>query len=142
MIAISIKDLFDKFEFDPHVIIDEVVRIGDHTAIRDFFKKEPKNINSKSMKYIKTGEKFRKNFERGLLFYFLISHFKCKKLLEFGTGRGFVSAVASICPTISKVVTIDMEQTDKAIACMKKAGISMDKITFIRGNSRKMNSIL
>jgi predicted O-methyltransferase YrrM len=37
------------------------------------------------------GKYYRANYERGILLYALVAHFKPTTILEFGTGRGYGS---------------------------------------------------
>jgi predicted O-methyltransferase YrrM len=51
---------------------EEFWRLGDRTALRH-----------------KEGQFYRSNYERGMLLYALIAHYRPRAVIEFGTGRGY-----------------------------------------------------
>jgi predicted O-methyltransferase YrrM len=81
--------------------IESFWRLGDLTALRQ---------NSE-------GKYYRANYERGILLYALVAHFKPTTILEFGTGRGY----GSFCMARSlvdhnlpgKIYTVDKRSKNK-----------------------------
>jgi len=65
----------------------ETISLGDFDAIGEFTAK--KNRGPDNPLYHTTGCFFRPNYERGILIYSLIRHFKVKSYLEIGFGRGY-----------------------------------------------------
>ncbi len=99
------------FEYKPHK--DKFQSIGDVTAIR-----------------YEKGVPFRRNYERAMLVYAAAATFNCKNFVEFGTGRGYVTACVSSCPCIESIVTIDC--VDSARSLIKKTQPdTIQKVKFI-----------
>lgn len=121
MIKTNILTLFKKLKFDYASHEKEVIRIGDSTAIREL-----------------RGQPYRRNYERALLLMALASHFRCSRFLEFGTGRGFVTA--AIASLKIPVHTIDHKPTDIAKQLITDLGISVSNITFIGKPSDKIKA--
>lgn len=87
----------------------ENLSLGDFDAIGEFTAK--KNRNPGSELYKKVGCFFRPNYERGMLIYSLIRHYKIKSYLEIGFGRGYSAFCAAKAMEEDgldgKIVTID-----------------------------------
>lgn len=87
----------------------ENLSLGDFDAIGEFTAK--KNRNPGSELYKKVGCFFRPNYERGLLIYSLIRHYKVKSYLEIGFGRGYSAFCAAKAMEEDgldgKIITID-----------------------------------
>lgn len=87
----------------------ENLSLGDFDAIGEFTAK--KNRNPGSELYKKVGCLFRPNYERGMLIYSLIRHYKIKSYLEIGFGRGYSAFCAAKAMEEDgldgKIVTID-----------------------------------
>jgi predicted O-methyltransferase YrrM len=113
----NIIEICNRLKFDYMTYKDEICRIGDLTAIR----------------FIK-GKKYRRNYERSILIMSLIKAFNVKSFFEFGTGRGFVTAAASIM-NVPVIYTVDSESTKTAINLLTKLGIKTDSIVFINKKS-------
>ncbi len=116
----NILDLFKKWNFDYTKHEKRFKEIGDVTAIR-YKGKVP----------------FRRNYERALLVYAVAEHFQCKNFVEFGTGRGFVTACVSLCESIQDIYTIDC--LDSGIKHIKSLSLdTFDKIHFIVKKSQDL----
>lgn len=87
----------------------ENLSLGDFDAIGEFTAK--KNRNPGSELYKKVGCFFRPNYERGMLIYSLVRHYKVKTYLEIGFGRGYSAFCAAKAMEEDgidgKIVTID-----------------------------------
>lgn len=87
----------------------ENLSLGDFDAIGEFTAK--KNRNPESELYKKVGCFFRPNYERGMLIYSLVRHYKVKTYLEIGFGRGYSAFCAAKAMEEDgidgKIVTID-----------------------------------
>lgn len=87
----------------------ENLSLGDFDAIGEFTAK--KNRNPESELYKKVGCFFRPNYERGMLIYSLVRHYKIKTYLEIGFGRGYSAFCAAKAMEEDgidgKIVTID-----------------------------------
>ncbi len=111
------------FAYSDH--IDQVRSIGDVTAIRKD----------------KKGRTFRRNYERAMLMMAVAWKYGSTKFLEFGTGRGFVTACLSTNDIISSITTIDKLDSEKTQRKMGELdGVNMSKIHFIRKNSFKIDA--
>src|SRR3989338_4940337 len=118
VIKLDIISLFDIWKFDYSKYAEDIIRIGDLTAIR-FLKGKP----------------YRRNYERALLLLGLAKKIGAKTFFEFGTGRGFCSAVMAQAEL--KVYTVDNESHTNTKAIIKSLGINVNNITFIKSDSKK-----
>lgn len=117
----NIKSLFSDWQFNFSPYVDFVQQIGDVAAIRR----------------TKTGETFRRNYERALLLLAVADRYKSRKALEFGTGRGFVSGCLSVLSGIEEIHTIDKLDYGSTVAYLTSVSemINLDKIKFIHKDS-------
>lgn len=83
-----IKDKLEQLGFPV-----ENLSLGDFDAIGEFTAKKNRNPNSDL--YKKVGCFFRPNYERGMLIYSLIRHYKINTYLEIGFGRGYSAFCAA-----------------------------------------------
>ncbi len=119
----NICDMCDAIGFDYFQKIDEFIRIGDVTAIRHLKKQQ-----------------YRKNYERGILMVALARLIKARRVLEFGTGRGYVCAcLVGMVESIEEVVTIDKENPDVVVDKFSQLGLSLDKMKFVTGNANNLS---
>lgn len=116
---VNILTLFKSWNFDYKPYVEKFKAIGDVTAIR-----------------YKKGKPFRRNYDRGMLLFAVASHFRCKTFLEFGTGRGYVTACVSLCKSIEHIITIDRDPVAKKT--LVEAGIDTKNIDFITSKSQKL----
>ncbi len=120
----NIVDLCKKWGFDIQQYKETVALIGDVCAIRRD----------------KSGKSFRRNYERALVVLSAALHYKSTKFLEFGTGRGFVTACATLLDGLNSITTIDKLSKDATIGTISKVSIPIDmsKINFISKDSKKL----
>jgi len=102
------KNIKEKLkELDMHIGKDII--LGDFDFIGEFTAK--KNRDRTSSLYKNAGCFFRPNYERGILIYSLIKHFRLESFLEVGFGRGYSSFCAALAFSElgieGKIVTID-----------------------------------
>jgi len=121
----NILSLFRTWNFDHRRYIPELLRIGDITAIRELKNK-----------------KYRRNYERGLLLLGLMQTFKLKKLLEFGTGRGYATACALLCDHDVEVYTIDNDSTSGAKRLLASLNVDISSVNFIHADSKRIQQQL
>jgi len=122
---INLLSLFNQWKFDYSKHKDIVCSIGDVCAIR----------------YSKETGSYRRNYERAILLIAIAKTYNRCKVLEFGTGRGFVSGCLSLLPGISYIYTIDIVSSRKIKQKMTQAPlINIGKITFVTKNSRLLSS--
>ncbi len=107
MRSIGITNYLDSLGFDYMSHKDEIIRIGDETAIR-------KDRN---------GKPYRKNYERGLLLCALCNHFGLKKFLEFGTGRGYTCACLIQLSKMENITTVDHKSSLEAKHLIRSLGL-------------------
>jgi predicted O-methyltransferase YrrM len=100
---------------------NKIIEIGDQTAIR-----------------IKNGIKYRRNYERGLLLFSLVNHFKVRKFLEFGTGRGFSTACALLADPSIEMFTIDSVSSSAAKNLLLELKFELKNVHFIESDSTKL----
>lgn len=85
------------------IVLGHFDNIGKFTAERS---REPSHPLFRT-----AGAVYRANYERGILVYYLIKHFKLKSVLEIGTGRGYTSfcAARAMCDAgiDGKIRTVD-----------------------------------
>ena len=113
MQSLDILSLFEKYGFNYLAYKDIVLKIGDICAIRT-----------------KNGKSFRRNFERALLVMAVANQYRSTKVLEFGTGRGFVTGCLSLLDNVKEVWTIDkLSDAEKIMSAIPE--IQMNKIKFI-----------
>ena len=117
----NIIDFTKRLGFDYKQYCEEVVRIGDKTALRVF-----------------KGAKYRRNYERALLLMSIIQSLDVKKFLEFGTGRGFVTACALLVKPTLKISTIDHKYSAQAKELLIELGMDISNISFIYSDSEKL----
>lgn len=122
MEKIGITEYFDKINFAYPLIIDEITRIGDVTAIRE-----------------KNGITYRRNYERGFLMVALAKHYNLKKFLEFGTGRGFATACLLRLANMESVTTIDKQSTDEAKNLIRSLGIDDIIANYIKAEANSIS---
>lgn len=116
----NIIRLCEDFGFPYKSYLDKVKYVGDVCALR-------KNPN---------GVAFRRNYERALVVMAVAHKYDCKRFLEFGTGRGFVTGCASMLKNIQAITTIDKEPYRPTEKKMSKLDcIDLSKIEFISNNS-------
>ena len=125
MRSTNILELFTEWDFDYLSYKDKVCSIGDICAIR---------TND-------VGELFRRNYERGMLLLAVAWKYQLCRLLEFGTGRGFVVACVSLLDSIQDIYTIDRARERRTIGVAKKAGFLDSRTHFIQKNSFKLKSV-
>lgn len=120
----DILSLCRSWQFDYQNYKQEVLRIGDVCAIRK----------------AKNGRLFRRDYERAILLLAVASKYQSQRVLEFGTGRGFVSACLSMLEHVSHIATIDklrQEKTRKLVESVAARGL--DKIQFVSTNTFKLS---
>jgi len=121
----DIEALSVQWDVDLIPYIPKVKEIGDICAIR----------------YDKKGRPFRRDYERGLLLILVALKHKLVNCLEFGTGRGFVSACLSMLEGVDSVHTIDkLERTQTVDVMSQSVYAKPEKVTFIQTKSNKICS--
>jgi len=119
----NIISLCDAWEFPYKDYIDRVLAIGDVCAIRED----------------KKGKPFRRDFERAFVVMAAAHRYKATRILEFGTGRGFVTGCLTMLDHVKYICTIDKLKTEPIVELMSKLDdIDMKKIRFISKNSYKI----
>ncbi len=121
MDRIPVTDLLQTLAFDYQPHIDELIRIGDKTAIRE-----------------KDGVSYRRNYERGLMIAALANRFGLTDFLEFGTGRGFACACLLRFAQMQRLTTIDIANTELARSLIKELDINDDSVEYVTANANKM----
>ncbi len=125
MLEMDILSLLDEWNIDKDKYIDIVRDIGDVCAIRK----------------TKKGVTFRRDYERGILLIAVALHFNSHKVLEFGTGRGFVAGCLSLLPSVESIHTIDKLKATETVGFMDKLSvINKEKVNFIQKNSFKLSA--
>lgn len=121
MREIGIVDYLNELDYDFKSVKNEVIRIGDKTAIRRI-----------------GNTLYRKNYERAFLICALAQKFGLTDFLEFGTGRGFVCAcLASMCK-MDSITTVDRKSIPEAISLIQGLGINTSLINGIEKDANKL----
>ena len=123
MKKIDIISFLKYCDFDYRQYIEEVLRIGDTTAIREL-----------------RGVTYRRNYERGLLLMAIIHKFDSTKFLEFGTGRGFATACALFLKNGLDITTIDNKSSEQSKNLIEGLGICTNSIFFLGMNSKHLSA--
>ena len=124
MLDMDILSLLTEWDIDKDEYVDVVREIGDVCAIRK----------------TKKGVTFRRDYERGILLIAVALHFNCRKALEFGTGRGFVTGCLSLVPMIRSIYTIDILPAQKTVGHLDKLDcVDRSKVHFINRNTFKIS---
>tara|TARA_Y100000310_G_scaffold330714_1_gene402881 strand:- start:3456 stop:4253 length:798 start_codon:yes stop_codon:yes gene_type:complete len=101
---VDIKDKLSELGFTPGVNLS----LGNFDTIGELTARKTRDPSSKL--FHNAGYFFRPNYERGLLIYALIKHFKVESYLEIGFGRGYGSLCAAMAMHengAGKVTTVD-----------------------------------
>ncbi len=119
MNQIPVTELLHHLDFDYQSRLGEFIRIGDLTAARNGI---------------------RGCFERGMLLSALANRFSVKKVLELGTGRGYVTACLSrfSIPPIEKIVTVDIKPVAQPL--LWQLGISTDNVSFVEAECNALKT--
>jgi len=89
----------------------------------------------------KKGKPFRRDYERGLLMIAVSIHYNCHRLLEFGTGRGFVTSCLSMLSNVRHITTIDQLREEETLGVMSESFYSdMSKVEFISKKSKNLKN--
>jgi len=71
----------------------------------------------------------------------LANRLKAKRVLEFGTGRGYVCAcLLQMSDTVEEVVTIDKNPPQEVEGKFLELGIPLDKMTFVTGDANTLGA--
>lgn len=125
MQSIDLLTLCDKYQFDYLSYMHFVSSVGDLTAIR-------KN---------KDGTLFRRNYERAILMLCVANKYQSTRFLEFGTGRGFVTACISCLKHVQSIFTIDKDHSQNADKILSSIpDVKSEKINFLCKNSMNLSS--
>lgn len=123
--SIGLTNLAEEWGFSIGEYKDAILEIGDICAIRK----------------TKQGKSFRRDYERGLLMIAVALRYKPKNVLEFGTGRGFVTTVLSMMDSVETICTIDKLPKSQTADIMRKSKYAnMSKVKFVSKKSNKLNS--
>lgn len=110
----DIVSLCERAGFDYSGMIPELERLGKTLAVRPD----------------KHGNLLRANYERGILLLMLCRTFGLKRVLEFGTGRGYVSACLAGLGGVERIDTIDRVPAPEIKSLIFRAGVSTGRILF------------
>lgn len=125
MKATDLLTLMKKWDFPLEAYKDVVMEIGDICAIR----------KSK-------GVAFRRNYERAFLLLAVALKYGSSRVLEFGTGRGFVTAALSMLENVHEIYTIDKLPASQTVGIMKQSShAQMSKVSFISKKSSDVKRI-
>jgi len=119
----NIIDFLKYCDFDYRIYIENVLRIGDSTAIREL-----------------KGVMYRRNYERGLLLMGIINKFSSTKFLEFGTGRGFATACALFAKSDLEITTIDSKSSEHSKDLICSLGIDVSPVSFLGVDSKSLSA--
>ncbi|KKN24736.1 hypothetical protein LCGC14_0891830 [marine sediment metagenome] len=114
--------LCNEWQFDYKKYQSRVLSIGDVCAIRK----------------AKNGQRFRRNYERAMVVLAAASRYGSRRMLEFGTGRGFTAASLSMFDQVEEIVTIDkLKQITaiQAVASLNVEGVFPAKINYLSKNT-------
>lgn len=117
------------------IVMGDFDRIGDVTARRE--------RNSNDINYKKYGWTFRSNYERGILFYYLIRQYNLSSFIEIGFGRGYVTlCVAKAFHDAGikgRIVTIDPNFDERFLNGLKQHFPKewFDCIEFVKATSQQ-----
>lgn len=125
MIKTNIIDLCIALGFDYKKYIEDIIRIGDLTAKREY-----------------KGQHYRRNYERAFILMSLLHKYKISKFLEFGTGRGFSVACVLFLNPKTEAYTIDINCQDNTKKLISSLGIDISNATFIKAKSNSIKFVL
>ena len=121
------------------------ISLGDFDVIGEYTARKTRPQDSEM--YRKVGAFFRPNYERGILIYSLIKHYKVESFLEIGHGKGFSTFCAAMAMDDlgkGKVVTIDpnidVDYTNQLKRVFPKAWF--DRISFMKSTSQEVLPVL
>lgn len=121
----------------------ESLSLGDFDVIGEYTAKKSRSPSSPL--YRTSGCFFRPNYERGLLIYSLIRHFKVRSYVEIGFGRGYSAVCAAKAledegmPSDAKVLTIDPNLDKQQLQNLTRVlpAAYLNRIEFFPGKSEE-----
>ena len=134
----NIKKIFIQEKLDSLGISVPDICLGDFDYIGEFTARKQRSKDSNS--YHSAGAFFRPNYERGILIYHLIKHYKLESMLEIGFGRGyacFCAAKAFSELGRGTITTVDPNLDEKQLQHLMQFFPKdwFDRIKFCKGTS-------